>query len=311
MSLLSERQQNDLFEEEVRIIAKNLFPSRGSNVSRNALDRERDGLFDDGETFHIFEVTVSRKLQKIQDDIRKSVSLVSELRRLHPEHNVKIWIVTKEPPTADQEDEARAGRKKARCPVEILSYSELYNKLFDAKFFLDARKNYPFGSVRDPITNSYRISNNSYVSVGFTHVQSSAYVSPMELSNAVRNGGFRAVVVGDYGAGKSMALRHMYHQSSDAFLAGQTRRFPIYLNLRDHFGQNDPAEALVRHAGKLGIDFNRLIAAWRSGFADLYLDGFDELSPVQFATELRNLRFARRAAAELVAKFIEESSPNS
>lgn len=310
-SVAAERQENDRFEEDVRLIAKNLFPKASNSSTRNLLGRERDGIFNDGETFHIFEATVSRRKQKVEDDIKKSVRLVSDLRREHQESNVKIWIVTRDPPTADQEDAAREGRKRARCPVEILSYQELYTRLFDARALLDVRKNYPFGSVRNLSDNSHHVPESSYVQVGFTNRTTQSPVSPDELTFAFTEGGFRGVVLGDYGAGKSMALRHVYNGAVSAFQRRVIRRFPVYLNLRDHFGQSDPAEALMRHARKIGIDFNRLIAAWRAGFVDLFLDGFDELSPAQFSTEVRNLRLARRAAAELVLKFVEESAASS
>ena len=310
-STAQEREMNDRFEEDVRIIAKHLFPGPSTSRGRIFLNRERDGIFDDGETFHVFEATVSRRQQKVEEDISKSAALVAQLRRDNPEYNVKIWIVTEQPPTADQDAAARTGRKKARCPVEVLSYSELYNRLFDARQLLEARKNYPFGSIRNPFDNSYEVPDSTYVSVGFTRQADGTGVGPPEVSASFNRGGYRGALLGDFGAGKSMALRHMYIAASEDFRAGRVRRFPIYLNLRDHYGQSDPAEALMRHATKVGVDFNRLIAAWRAGFADLFLDGFDELSPAQFATEVRNLRTARRAAAELVANFVAEANRKS
>lgn len=310
-SSLNERLANDRLEEEVRVIAKQLFPGNSTSMGRFLDERERDGVFDDGEAFHIFEVTVSKRKDKIESDISKSAKLASELRKVHSGHNVKIWIVTLEPPTVEQEAAAYLGRKKARCPVEILSYAALYTKLFDAKAFLESRLNYPFGSIRDPFSNAHTVPDSVYVDVGFTLQGSDKVIKTKEILNGIVKGGFRGVLLGDYGAGKSMALRHIYKLASEEFKTGKVRRFPIYLNLRDHFGQSDPSESLMRHAGKVGVEFTRLIAAWRAGFADVFLDGFDELSPAQFVTEARNLRAARRAAAELVQRFIEESRNES
>lgn len=308
---IEQRREHDQFEENVRLIAQQLFPGKNSQGDRIILGRERDGIFDDGETFHIFESTVSRRKQKIEDDIDKSAKLVSQLRRENPEYNVKIWIVTSDPPTSDQEEAAKKGRKKARCPVELLSYTALYNKLFDARQLLDFRANYPFGSIRNPMDDSSNVPESAYVTVGFADHDDGSGVSPLEVVGKILDGNYRSVMLGDFGAGKSMALRYIYFQISDAFHQGKSRRFPVYLNLRDHFGQIDPAEALMRHARRIGVDYNRLIAAWRAGFVDLILDGFDELSPTQFSTEVRNLRSARRAAAELVSKFVEESPVSS
>lgn len=297
------------FEEDVRSIASQLFPGGRARSGRYALGRERDGLFDDGDTIHIFEATRSRKKDKVVDDVQKSGMLVSQIRRDHPTHNVKIWIVTEEPPTADQEQAAIDGRKRVRCPIEIVSYSQLYSKLFNAREFIQLRNNYAFGSVRKPEdVNDKNVPEGDYIQVGLLEKRTGTTVTAEELSKQLLSGAVRGVILGDYGAGKSMALRHIYLRMASAFLSGATSKFPVYLNLRDHFGQSDPAEALMRHATKIGLsDHTRLIGAWRAGFVNLILDGFDELSPAQFATTSKNLRRARQAAAELVAQFVYES----
>ncbi len=141
---------DERFEQDVRNVAVQLFPRGQTAGGRYAAGRERDGLFDDGDTVHIFEATTSKKLEKVESDIEKSASLVAELRREKPGHNVKIWIITQSPPTVDQEQAAVAGRRRARCPVEVISYSTLFYRLFDARAFINLRENWPFGSIRSP-----------------------------------------------------------------------------------------------------------------------------------------------------------------
>jgi len=130
---------DEQFEEDVRNVANELFPNSAAPEGRYAAGRERDGIFDDGDTVHIFEDTTSRKKEKIEDDISKSAALVSDIRRERPGHNVKIWIVTSNPPTADQEQAGINGRRKARCPVEVISYATLYSRLFNARHLIQQR----------------------------------------------------------------------------------------------------------------------------------------------------------------------------
>ncbi len=297
------------FEEEVRKIARQLFPSVNANDSRYADGRERDGLFDDGECVHIFEATTSKRADKVQSDIKKSSDLVGKIRREKPTHNVKIWIVTAETPTADQIEEGVRGRAKSRCPVEVCSFENLYNRLFDAREFLRLRNNYPFGSIRNPDNdNDKDVPLSEYIEVKFRSRVEDGTASISEILVKLQNPGYRGAIVGDYGAGKSMALRHIYHLLSERYGKNRSTSFPVYLNLRDHFGQTDPSEALMRHATKLGhATPHRLISAWRAGYVSLILDGFDELSPAQLSSTTRNLREARHAASILISNFLSES----
>jgi len=301
------------FEEEVRKIAQQLFPSVNANDSRYADGRERDGLFDDGECVHIFEATTSKRADKVQGDIKKSADLVGKIRREKPAHNVKIWIVTAEAPTADQIEEGVRGRARARCPVEVCGFETLYNRLFDAREFLRLRANYPFGSIRNPDNdNDKNVPLSEYIEVEFCNRSDSRNTSINEISTKMHGNGYRGAIIGDYGAGKSMALRHIYYRLAERYGSIRSSSFPVYLNLRDHFGQTDPSEALMRHATKLGHPApHRLISAWRAGYVCLILDGFDELSPAQLSSTTRNLREARHAASILISNFLSESPMNT
>ena len=221
--------------------------------------------------------------------------------------------MTASPPTADQIEEGLKGRSRARCPIEVCGFNTLYNRLFDARDFLRLRSNYPFGSVRDPNNDSNKdVPLNEYIEVRFCDRNGNDNITTSEIYHKVKNRGFRGAIIGDYGAGKSMALRHIYFKMSRDFDEGNSVNFPIYLNLRDHFGQTDPSEALIRHATRLGHAApHRLVSAWRAGYAILILDGFDELSPAQLSSTMRNLRDARRAASILISNLLDESPENT
>lgn len=105
-----------------------------------------------------------------------------------------------------------------------------------------------------------------------------------------------------------MTLRALFYRLRKKHLTSEVNRFPIYLNLRDHFGQSDPAEALIRHANKIGMaDPNQLVAGWRAGFVLLFLDGFDEVSSTRLVRGSEKIKLARRQAVRLVREFIEQS----
>nr|WP_246865462.1 NACHT domain-containing protein [Cryobacterium sp. BB307] len=109
-------------------------------------------------------------------------------------------------------------------------------------------------------------------------------------------GGDRALLVGNYGVGKSHTLREIYRLlRREHFRNGKLTPFPIHINLRDCAGLKTPAEILRRHAEEIGFDHaNGLISAWRAGACILLLDGFDEVVPGRWlggATDLRNVRW--------------------
>ncbi|MES2640202.1 MAG: hypothetical protein V4850_11985 [Myxococcota bacterium] len=116
------------------------------------------------------------------------------------------------------------------------------------------------------------------------------------------------VLVGDYGAGKSMTTREIFNHLAARFQQSKSRVFPILLNLRDHQGQTDPVEALERHARRIGYDrASDLVRAWRSGYAVLLMDGFDELAALGWSEKSRKLREIRHRSMELVRRFIADS----
>jgi len=116
------------------------------------------------------------------------------------------------------------------------------------------------------------------------------------------------IITGDYGSGKSMTIRQIFYYLKDDHLNSKINRFPVYLNLRDHFGQSDPTEALIRHANRVGMpDPNQLVAGWRAGFIFLFLDGFDEVSSTRLVRGSEKIKQARRQAVRLVREFIDQS----
>ena len=120
------------------------------------------------------------------------------------------------------------------------------------------------------------------------------------------------VLTGDYGAGKSSTLREVFKILRKRYYDGKTTQFPLLLNLRDHHGQEDPSEALQRHAKKVGeVDGAKLVRAWRAGYATVILDGFDEIGTSALAMSKKRLSTIRSHATTLIRHFNAETPPSA
>jgi NACHT domain len=296
-----ERRENEAFENEVRRIARELWPSAAHSGAAIIGGKEHDGIFETEECIHLVEATTSRKMDKAQVDVGKLYALASKIQKKNPSKAVKGWFVTRDEPTADQ----RRVADKRSTFVIALSYSHFQSKLIDSHAYLAARANYPFGSVRDPETgeNSPRV---EYIPLDLVAIDYKTLKTVDELITEVTKGR-RFVILGDYGAGKSMTLRHLYSQLRKDHFTGNTPSFPVYLNLRDHFGQTDPSEILERHAKAIGFSHPyHLVRAWRAGYVILLLDGFDEVTTIGIQGLWRKLKDNRYRAMEAVRHFVRE-----
>ena len=83
--------------------------------------------------------------------------------------------------------------------------------------------------------------------------------------------------------------------------------FPVFVNLRDHYGQTDPSEIIHRHARNVGFEKpSHLVRAWRAGFVHLLLDGFDEITALSIQGFWRKLKDNRYRAMAGVRRLIDE-----
>ncbi len=300
-------RESEAFEQEVRRIARELFPRSGGYSAVIMNGRERDGIIDDGETIHIIEATCQPKKLKAEQDLDKSIELKKEIQRQYTDRNFKIWFVTQRDPTADQEAVVQKAKSLARCPVIGLSLAAFAQRLVDARGYLMAREKYPFGSVRslNPAVVE-RVPEGDFIALDMVRTSDSTVIGPDALGQYIAEYGGLHLITGDFGAGKSMTTRHIFRILSDKILLGSALNFPVFLNLRDHVGQDDPASALYDHARRIGFaPPEGLVRAWRAGFVHLFLDGFDEISSSRFRSDVRGLRGVRFRAMKLLREFIE------
>lgn len=294
------------FEQEVRRVAGLLYPdpSGGPTVAQG---RERDGVFVTDDTVVLIEATLSREKAKAEVDGRKLKNLADRFARSHPFHAIKAFFVTGGDPTADQVDAIR----RIGQPVVAISYAKFRARLVDSMSYLSARDDHAFGSARDPETDSVTL-QDKYVTLDFVDaIDRKKQYDTNSIFNEV-DAGTRVILLGDYGAGKSMTLRQVYLDFAKRHRKKGTEKFAIHLNLNQHQGQTDPAEALTRHANIIGFpNPHQLVRAWRSGDAHLILDGFDEVFVPGWASGSRPLSEVRKRSVSLIRQFMIETPPAS
>lgn len=266
--------------------------------------RERDAVLVGREVVVAIEATRSRKEKKAEEDARKLKQLTERLAREYPTKAIRGFFVTSDEPLAQQRD---AVRKYGGPFVTSLSLAALRKELFDAATYMDARADYAFGSARDPKTNSALIETQY---IGLDLLEKPTLVSRWSVKAICDSllTGHQFVLTGDYGIGKSMTLREAWMLLRKEWQKDSVTRIPVHLNLRDHQGQEDPSEALHRHASRIGFPESAdLVRAWRSGQVVLLLDGFDEITFPGWTGRVTGLPGLRRRNVALVRNFISQS----
>jgi len=297
------------YEQEVRRIARYRWPSSEYSGSDMVAGRERDGIFITEDCIHLLECTCLREKAKALKDLSKLYELYKVYRKSHPDRAIKCWFVTLNDPTGDQ----AACRKEIKGAPEnlfnILSFALFQAKLVDTHEYLQSREQHKFGSIYDPKTGNTN-ADIKYIEVGL-HCEGENRLLKTEFMAESLLAGARFTLLGEYGVGKSMTLREIFRHLAQRYRQSKTFQFPIYLNLREHQGEQEPAEILERHARNIGFrNPSQLVRAWKAGYVVLLLDGFDEVSSLGLQGAWRRLRDARYASMSGVRRIISESPEN-
>jgi len=298
-----------LFEQDVRRVARILWKDKEFSGAEILDGRERDGVFETRDTINIIECTISSKKDKATEDAKKTAEAVQKLRKSSPKH-VNGWLITQNDPTADQ----RVAVQRFSHSVRILSFEQFRSQLFNGAEYLRCRSNYKFGSVADPISRVAIVDNRDFIPIDLFSDRTQTIVDQNQYLKELIEGKIkRTVILGEYGAGKSMTLRNAFYSFKESYLKHSAHVVPLYLNLRDHTGQNDPVEALERHARLIAYPLGSadLVRAWRGGLVALFLDGFDEMATTGWGGSLQKVRAHRFSGMNLIRRFVTESPANT
>ncbi|GAB3645356.1 hypothetical protein GCM10028833_04890 [Glycomyces tarimensis] len=268
--------------------------------------KERDAVFILEDTIHAYEFTVSGSSSKARQDARKLGELLNDLGKMS-ENSFKTktgWFITRNEPTADQRRTVSEESRKAQVTIHPASINTLQRRICDSTAYLRARDEAPFGSI-SYLRDTARL--NIKVDVSFSD-EAEDSIGIRKFASKLREG-YRSLILGEFGVGKSHALRELYHELRKRHLKDSSLTpFPVHINLRDCAGLRSPAEILRRHSEEIGFASERsLISAWRAGACILLLDGFDEIVPTRWLGNAADLKEVRRAALEPVRRLVEET----
>ena len=289
----------------MRRIARALWPCNRYSGPIIFDGRERDAIFVTDDVVYYIEATISREMAKAKSDLKKLQQGTSKLRMLYPEHTIIGFFITLDEPSGHQ----GVAINQAPRSIRHVTFDQFRSRLIDAHSYLETRSNYPFGSAREPVSDAPNIPQDDFIEPALFIRGEAKPKQCNDIGRSLQTYGKRYVVLGDFGVGKSMLLKHIFLFLKTQNLRNHDHRFPVLLNLRDHREQTDPAEALHRHATRIGFDgTTQLVRAWRAGYVHLLLDGFDELPPRTVARETSRTRDIRRNSVELVRRFVKDSN---
>ncbi|PRB08438.1 NACHT domain-containing NTPase [Microbacterium sp. MYb64] len=307
----ADHAEDEAFEQEVVRIARAIYsPTRPYQGATVIGGRERDAVIEGDEVVVAIEATTSRTVEKASKDGTKLKELCDRLATRHKFKAIKGFFVTRDDTTAQQRDVIRG----VGGPITACSLAQFRAQLIDSRDYLECRQMYPFGSARNPDTGS-ATELERYVPLGFSAVQNSqsprATLGLADIVERIAEGD-ATLLLGDFGAGKSMTLREVHRELAKRHFKDALAPFPVTLNLRDHQGQKDTDEALRRHAARIGFESaTKLVRAWRAGQVHVLLDGFDEIAASGWRGRTPDLPLIRRGSVELVRRFTEETPPSA
>lgn len=294
------------FEQQVKNVASRLWPDAIGGGSELIEGKERDGVYITDDAIHLIECTISRTKAKAEKDIGKLDTLRRHMQTRYPDKAVKGWFITLEEPTADQ----RAVANTKDYHVFACSFDRFQSKLINVPDYFSCRARYPYGSVRDPKTGEFQVLDE-YVEADLIDIKDENNVLDIKkIAEQVLHGN-KICIDGFFGVGKSMALKEVYKIHQRLYNSKQTVKFPVYLNLRDHHGQTSAVEAIERHARFIGFgNPSHLVRAWRAGFVNLILDGYDEIAAFGWAGKSSTLKDIRFKSMELIRDFKRNNPSN-
>lgn len=300
--------EGEAFEERVRKVARSVWSDALYNGRDSIKGREHDARIESVDQIIFIECTISAKADKVRSDCQKLTRIVRDTKRATHKHCRGI-IVTKDTPTQHQIDAVRS----APVALELYSFDQLYGMIFNRSEYTALRSAARFGSIQNLKDDSISVARRDFVhpTMIFQDDESDLLINDV-VGQLLRKKRMRVALLADYGSGKSMILRETFLQLSEHVGIDDYDRCCLHLNLRDHLGQQDPGEALLRHGRSIGYPKpDQLIKVWRSGMCDLLLDGFDELNTVGWSSQLARAKAHRRMAMTLVRNFVAEADANT
>jgi hypothetical protein len=307
-------KENMQFEAEVRRVAEAVWnlpagQCQPMHYPDDPVVKELDGIARLRDITHLLMVTTSTRLDKVKEDCKKLIS-AENIERTSAAA-VSKWLITEKQLDAQHIDYAR------KQNVQTLTLAQFQRRFFDGAKYISFRARAPFGSARDPLTDSVTIPANAYVPLPIrvaidTSQQKGGLVGrrlTLDQICARIQAGEIVVLRAPFGSGKSLTTREVFTKLAAFHAKDPSQPLPLALNLREHWGEDYFDEILDRHARSVGYTPREdAVVAWRAGMCCLLLDGFDEVAAQSVVrTENKNfMREARRQALTGVRDFTQK-----
>lgn len=291
-------------------LARSLHDPLGAQGSVMYMGRERDGLFVSHDEIHAYEFTTLRTKDKAVKDGEKLAELLKGVGN-QPGNSLKGrtgWFVTLNEPTGDQHTAIDAISRSKLERIHAISIATLHQRICNSEMYLQARDRAPFGSTGFGAQMRALAPN-----VPVRLIDAGGDDKPLSALAEDVIDGRRALIVGNFGVGKSHTLRELYRVlRKEHFKKQKLTPFPVHINLRDCAGLKTPAEILRRHAEEVGFaNPNGLVSAWRAGACVLLLDGFDEIVPTRWFGSAADLKTVRWEALSPLRRLVNETPAES
>ena len=288
------------FEHAVRTAARALWDlSPGEGAAENINSDEIDCVARTEELVHLIECTTERTMEKFRTQVSKLRNAKDYLERRGD--TIKLRIVTRDEPTPDQRSFARGQG------ITAVSLREFQKDLLNSQKYLEARWQYRFGSAVDPESGGSHLSDEEYIPQPLMRSDSTQSYSIKDICDLLLNG-TTVVLFGPFGAGKSLTVREIFHHLRREHHRNRIDKTPVAINLRDHWGQSDIDEILLRHAQKVGFEKpHQLVRAWNAGHLIPLLDGIDELASPVMAMGPDAIRRSREEALKVIQAFMRDA----
>ena len=162
----------------------------------------------------------------------------------------------------------------------------------------------PFGSAVDPLSGEK--DDLPYVPVRYAEVAGNETYSMQDLADALCKQR-RIILLGNYGTGKSRCIKEVFARVAE--LSSEHNRFPLAIDLREHWGLRRGNEILRRHFDDLGLSesVDAAIRVKNGGGITLLLDGFDEIVSQVWSDDPERLKEIRAKSLTGVADLIRSN----
>ena len=281
-------------EGRVRAVASYIWdrpasPHRLAGINLDCvLEREPDNWV-------CIEISISSTLAKLRDDLSK-FSVVRQA--LIPQGIAcSLYFISDKPPTESLIASGEA------LHVKVLSITDLTKMFFDFGAYRALRSELAFGSAVDPWSG--KPDDTDFIEVKYSS-DDGRQIDVNDISSLVATGR-RIILIGEFGSGKSRALREIFHiLARDAETTG---RYPLAINLRENWGTRRGHEIIRRHFDEIGMGdrADSIVRILDKNSLVLLLDGFDEIGTQSWSDDPSRLKDIRRSAIAGIKDLLRRS----